>query len=153
MCDVSGSQCMYFSPNSEACARDYGEGPDAVEPEPVASIVLKKRDLEYFTKSIKVLRHVLMNTKDPYDYSEISKLIKLITKYSKHEKTSPLSLEEVKRRNLKPVWYMPLRNKNSDGWWIIAKLNSSLSDFSDGSAVRESFSNYGKDWVVFDNEP
>lgn len=28
-CDVSGSQCMYLIPNSKACARDFGEGPDA----------------------------------------------------------------------------------------------------------------------------
>lgn len=28
-CDVSGDQCMYLFPNSKACARDYGEGPDA----------------------------------------------------------------------------------------------------------------------------
>jgi len=28
-CDVSGSQCMYMSPNSERCAKEYGEGPDA----------------------------------------------------------------------------------------------------------------------------
>lgn len=28
-CAVSGSQCMYLTPNSEQCAKDYGEGPDA----------------------------------------------------------------------------------------------------------------------------
>ena len=28
-CEVSGSQCMYLTPNSERCAKDYGEGPDA----------------------------------------------------------------------------------------------------------------------------
>lgn len=27
-CKISGDQCMYFIPNSKACARDYGEGPD-----------------------------------------------------------------------------------------------------------------------------
>lgn len=27
-CDVSGGACMYFVPNSKACAVDYGEGPD-----------------------------------------------------------------------------------------------------------------------------
>jgi hypothetical protein len=28
-CEVSGSGCIYLIPNSKACARDYGEGPDA----------------------------------------------------------------------------------------------------------------------------
>jgi hypothetical protein len=28
-CEISGSQCMYLFPSSAACARDYGEGPDA----------------------------------------------------------------------------------------------------------------------------
>lgn len=28
-CDVSGDQCMYFIPDSKACAEDYVEGPDA----------------------------------------------------------------------------------------------------------------------------
>ncbi len=27
-CSVSGSQCMYLIPSSQACAVDYGEGPD-----------------------------------------------------------------------------------------------------------------------------
>ena len=27
-CEISGDQCMYYIPSSEACARDYGEGPD-----------------------------------------------------------------------------------------------------------------------------
>ena len=30
-CSVSGDQCMYLVPSSERCAKDYGEGPDAVE--------------------------------------------------------------------------------------------------------------------------
>ena len=32
-CDVSGDQCMYLFPSSRACARDYGEGPDAEQRE------------------------------------------------------------------------------------------------------------------------
>lgn len=28
-CSVSGDGCVYFIPNSKACAKDYGEGPDA----------------------------------------------------------------------------------------------------------------------------
>lgn len=28
-CTVSGGECMYLHPDSKACARDYGEGPDA----------------------------------------------------------------------------------------------------------------------------
>lgn len=32
-CDVSGDQCIYFIPDSKACARNYGEGPDAQESE------------------------------------------------------------------------------------------------------------------------
>ena len=27
-CDVSGDMCMFMSPNSKACAEEYGEGPD-----------------------------------------------------------------------------------------------------------------------------
>lgn len=30
-CSVSGDNCMYLIPSSEACARDYGEGPDVEE--------------------------------------------------------------------------------------------------------------------------
>lgn len=30
-CEVSGSECLYFIPDSKACARDYGEGPDSEE--------------------------------------------------------------------------------------------------------------------------
>ena len=28
-CTVSGSSCMFLIPSSEACAKEYGEGPDA----------------------------------------------------------------------------------------------------------------------------
>lgn len=28
-CDVSGDECMFFSPDSKVCAVIYGEGPDA----------------------------------------------------------------------------------------------------------------------------
>lgn len=28
-CTIQGGPCMYLIPNSKACARDYGEGPDA----------------------------------------------------------------------------------------------------------------------------
>lgn len=28
-CSVSGSGCVYMSPDSKACAKEYGEGPDA----------------------------------------------------------------------------------------------------------------------------
>lgn len=28
-CSVSGNRCVYIIPDSKACARDYGEGPDA----------------------------------------------------------------------------------------------------------------------------
>jgi hypothetical protein len=28
-CEVSGGECMFLFPDSEACARRYGEGPDA----------------------------------------------------------------------------------------------------------------------------
>jgi len=30
-CDVSGDMCMFMSPNSKACAEEYGEGPDVEE--------------------------------------------------------------------------------------------------------------------------
>ena len=30
-CSVSGDQCMYLFPDSKQCAKDYGEGPDAVD--------------------------------------------------------------------------------------------------------------------------
>lgn len=30
-CTITDGACMYFIPNSKACARDYGEGPDADE--------------------------------------------------------------------------------------------------------------------------
>lgn len=30
-CMISGSACMFLSPNSKLCAEGYGEGPDAVE--------------------------------------------------------------------------------------------------------------------------
>lgn len=33
VCEVSGSGCMYFIPDSKQCAKDYGEGPDACEEE------------------------------------------------------------------------------------------------------------------------
>ncbi len=29
-CKITDGECMYLSPDSKACARDYGEGPDAV---------------------------------------------------------------------------------------------------------------------------
>jgi hypothetical protein len=29
-CSVSGDGCVYYVPNSKACAQDYGEGPDVV---------------------------------------------------------------------------------------------------------------------------
>jgi len=28
-CSVSGSGCMYLTPDSKRCAKEYGEGPDA----------------------------------------------------------------------------------------------------------------------------
>jgi len=28
-CSVSGSGCMYLTPNSKRCTEEYGEGPDA----------------------------------------------------------------------------------------------------------------------------
>jgi len=28
-CSVSGSGCVYMSPDSKQCAKDFGEGPDA----------------------------------------------------------------------------------------------------------------------------
>lgn len=31
-CIIQGGPCMYLMPNSKACARDYGEGPDAYHP-------------------------------------------------------------------------------------------------------------------------
>lgn len=31
ICEVSGSDCMYMIPSAEACAVDYGEGPDVEE--------------------------------------------------------------------------------------------------------------------------
>ena len=31
LCSVSGDNCMYLIPNSEKCAKDYGEGPDVEE--------------------------------------------------------------------------------------------------------------------------
>lgn len=27
-CDVTGSECIYMFPDSKACAKEYGEGPD-----------------------------------------------------------------------------------------------------------------------------
>lgn len=30
-CEVTGDQCMFYIPNSKACAEKYGEGPDAVD--------------------------------------------------------------------------------------------------------------------------
>jgi hypothetical protein len=35
MCSVSGDECLYIFPDSQACAEDYGEGPDAGEMEDV----------------------------------------------------------------------------------------------------------------------
>lgn len=28
-CKVTGDDCMFLSPNSKACAEEFGEGPDA----------------------------------------------------------------------------------------------------------------------------
>lgn len=28
-CEVSGSQCVYYIPNSKRCAEEFGEGPDS----------------------------------------------------------------------------------------------------------------------------
>jgi len=28
-CTITGGECMYLMPDSKACARDFGEGPDA----------------------------------------------------------------------------------------------------------------------------
>lgn len=30
-CSVTGCECFYLSPDSKACARDYGEGPESEE--------------------------------------------------------------------------------------------------------------------------
>lgn len=30
-CSITDGECMYLVPDSKACARDYGEGPDAME--------------------------------------------------------------------------------------------------------------------------
>ena len=30
-CSVVDGACMYLMPDSKACARDYGEGPDAID--------------------------------------------------------------------------------------------------------------------------
>lgn len=30
-CEISGGACMFLYPNSKACAREYGEGPDIEE--------------------------------------------------------------------------------------------------------------------------
>lgn len=30
-CSIMGGPCMFLYPNSKACAREYGEGPDAAE--------------------------------------------------------------------------------------------------------------------------
>lgn len=32
-CEITGGACMFFYPNSKACADMYGEGPDAEDPE------------------------------------------------------------------------------------------------------------------------
>lgn len=32
-CTITDGACMYMFPNSKACARDWGEGPDAVDEE------------------------------------------------------------------------------------------------------------------------
>lgn len=32
-CEVTGDACAYLTPNSKACARDFREGPDAVNEE------------------------------------------------------------------------------------------------------------------------
>lgn len=40
-CSVSGSECMYYVPDSEACARDYGEGPDAMVDDGMIDINVK----------------------------------------------------------------------------------------------------------------
>ena len=32
-CEVSGSSCMFMTPNSKACAEKFGEGPDADQQE------------------------------------------------------------------------------------------------------------------------
>jgi len=29
MCEVSGDECMYITPNSKRCAEEFGEGPDS----------------------------------------------------------------------------------------------------------------------------
>ena len=29
-CDITGGACMFLFPDSKACAREYGEGPDAI---------------------------------------------------------------------------------------------------------------------------
>lgn len=38
-CDVSGDQCMYYIPNSEKCAEEYGEGPDVDDENEEKSVV------------------------------------------------------------------------------------------------------------------
>ena len=30
-CEITGGECMFLFPDSKACAREYGEGPDAEE--------------------------------------------------------------------------------------------------------------------------
>lgn len=34
-CTVSGGACMFFIPDSKRCAKEYGEGPDAIGPDDI----------------------------------------------------------------------------------------------------------------------
>lgn len=68
----------------------------------------------------------------------------------------PLTLEELKQMNGKPVWGKSLINDKPGEWFIVRVVEMSKSWFiacSGSSQVFGDKDNYGKTWVAYPTEP
>lgn len=72
-CSVSGDQCMFLVPNSKACAKEYGEGPDAefIEKEEENNMDMKIKECEIIPGKYKDAVHAIFDDgteKDLFSY-------------------------------------------------------------------------------------
>lgn len=66
-----------------------------------------------------------------------------------NQPNEPLTLEELRARDGKPVWIYRL--EDGQGWWIIARISNTKVSSDYGGWF--GFDDYGKTWLAYDRPP
>lgn len=78
--------------------------------------------------------------------------IEALRAMEERDNPKPLTLDQLKERVGKPVWFKPVNN--DEGWWRVISRTEPLDGdafyFTDSYCWRNA---YGKTWLAYDHEP